>query len=105
MQYLRLSLCRFRFHSYSAKNIFEVDSTLSRIHAFNEYAFDLNENLSYTINLPSIIKMTNAKELKRYIDANQIPENIRILHALAHIEFNAFLAYADTSIRFTKYIK
>lgn len=36
-----------------------------------------------------------------YVRQNSVPNNVRILHALAHIEYNAFMAYADTLFRFT----
>lgn len=35
-----------------------------------------------------------------FVRQNSVPNNVRILHALAHIEYNAFMAYADTLFRF-----
>ena len=35
-----------------------------------------------------------------FVRQNSVPNSVRILHALAHIEYNAFMAYADTLFRF-----
>jgi uncharacterized ferritin-like protein (DUF455 family) len=49
---------------------------------------------------PSHLKEINARDLQSHIEMHAIPENVALLHALAHIEFNAFSAYTDTYYRF-----
>ena len=49
---------------------------------------------------PKELILGSSKGLQTYIELHKIPRNIAIMHALAHIEYNAMKAYLDTSIRF-----
>ena len=49
---------------------------------------------------PTNLLITSAKSLKSHVEAQAVPFNISMMHALAHIEFNAMKAYLDTIIRF-----
>ena len=50
---------------------------------------------------PSFLREGKARDVLEFVKQNKVPNNVRILHALAHIEYNAFMAYADTLFRFS----
>jgi len=49
---------------------------------------------------PPYLQEVTAKEIIAFVKKENIPNSIRILHALTHIEYNAFMSYADTLLRF-----
>ena len=79
--------------------IFTSQSIPTRINTFNQCS-SLPSSPSIQIEMPSYLQECSGKALMDFIKENGIAENVRIVHALAHIEFNAFTAYAHTLFHF-----
>lgn len=49
---------------------------------------------------PENLQLSTAKSLQVFIEKKGIPQNLSIMHSIAHIEYNAMKAYLDTLLRF-----
>ena len=79
--------------------IFTSQSVPTRIRTFSQCT-SIPSSPSINIEMPSCLRECSGKALMDFIKQNNIEENVRIIHALAHIEFNAFTAYAHTLFHF-----
>ena len=95
---------RGRLNKYltSLTTIYQHPNIEERIIAFKQYADKallVREELP-PLQHPAYLHESTAKEILQFVKEQNIPNNIRILHALAHIEYNAFMSYADTFLRY-----
>lgn len=78
---------------------FKIREELSSLNP-QETEFQKVEGVIPELNLDPRLEVLHPRKITKYMKQNQIPLNISLVHAIAHIEYSASISYADTFIRF-----